>query len=148
MIKSLIKYGSLVTLCLCTANSMAIDCGRLIQLGNQKSVIPVAKGVQPSDIQACLQTCGSFSGQSAQTCYASLSTLAFAVNYNDALSGLSPQNYSNAPAMQLPSPEQAVGTTGAEQPMIKQDTTTPGSSYITVPKSSSKKKSDNGIHWY
>ena len=87
-------------------------------------------------------------GQSAQTCYASLSTLAFAVNYNDALSGLSPQNYSNAPAMQLPSPEQAVGTTGAEQPMIKQDTTTPGSSYITVPKSSSKKKSDNGIHWY
>lgn len=131
--------------------SYGADCNHLITLGSQKSVIPVAKNVSLSDVNSCLEKC------TTDDCSNALSVLSYAVNYNDALSGLSPQQFSNAsssPSINNTSPPtQPVVQPVHDQAAATKSTpaSTPDSGYIMTPSKNKNKKQqskDTGIRWY
>lgn len=126
----------------------AADCNHLIALGNQKSVIPAAKNISINDVNNCMAQCTN------DSCSNALSVLSYAVNYNNALSGLSPQQFTNAPSS--PGLNSALPTNqpvSSPAPSVAPAATpaTPTNSYImTPPKESNKKQQtkNTGIRWY
>lgn len=159
---NIVKNLGLATSLLCiSAASIAADCNHLISLGSQKSVIPAAKNISMTDVTACLATCSGYSSDSAiNQCSSSLQTLAYAINYNNALSGLSPQQFSNAPispnsvSSTLPEPtnNQPSVTTQSASETQTAPTALPNNGYIMTPQtddqSKQKKTKSTGIRWF
>jgi len=101
--KKIYQLGVILTLASLSAISLAANCDSLVNLGAQKSVIPHSGGINITDVDNCSAQCDSYEhsgnplvdAQNTSRCISSLSTLAFAVNFDDSLSGLSPQSYAS-----------------------------------------------------
>lgn len=103
------RLGLLITLVGVSATSFAADCPALIQKGLANSVISVSSGVSLSDVDSCLSQCDQQpstgdalkDAANATQCESSLSTLRYAVNYNNA-NTVSPSQFVSASGFPTP----------------------------------------------
>ena len=101
----LYQLGILVTLASLATASYAVDCNSLISKGLQKNVVNSSQGVSLADINSCMAQCDTIQSSgdpvkdtaAISQCTSSLSTLAFAVDYDNSLSGLAPNSFAKDP---------------------------------------------------
>lgn len=169
----LYQLGMIVTLASLATASYAVDCNSLISKGLQKNVVNSSQGVSLSDIDSCMAQCDSIqsSGDPAKDsaavsqCTSSLSTLAYAVDYDNSISGLAPNSFAADPGGIKPGPslsalpsatsstESAPAVNNKYEPQTNpQAQTSLTGGYIMNPKVSQKikaaEKNKNSIRWF
>ncbi len=107
------KLSLLLILAGTSIGSFAADCNTLENYGLQKSVIYATDGknINLSDIDSCLMQCDALTpsgnpqqdAQNTMKCIGSLSTLKFAVNYENSKNAIDPNQFVNGPDAPEPS---------------------------------------------
>lgn len=102
------KLGLLFILAGASASGLAADCNTLENYGLQKSVIYATDGrdISLSDINSCIAQCDALKSTgdpqqdatNASKCISSLSTLKFAVNYENSKNAIAPNQFVDGPA--------------------------------------------------
>lgn len=167
------QLGLIAALAAVSASSFAVDCNSLISKGLQNNIVASAQGVSLSDINVCLPQCDAIQStgdpakdMAAETqCSTSLNTLAYAVNYNNSISGLSPNVYASDPGglpslgsnAAMPDFSTSSDTTTPsvnntyQKPKAQSDTI-PTDGYIMSPDTTKSKKTtdqgSSGIRWF
>ena len=168
----LYQLGIIITLASLATASYAVDCNSLISKGLQKNVVNNSQGVSLADINSCMAQCDAIQSSGDPTkdsaaisqCTSSLSTLAFAVNYDNSISDLSPNSFAQDPGsltsgttLPVVQPTRSNESTATVNNTYQQTTTpqvqtSPTSSYIMNPKAAEKiknaAKSKNAIRWF